>query len=293
MSYANGTPFLNLPQTVGTDKRDWFDTNEAFLDLDAKVKAAYEGEIDTAAALAALSETVSGLSTTVSGLNTTVGQHTTSIATINEALTLINTALTGLDTSVNTKFDSAGIADVYDADHGTYSVNDVVTYNGQRYVCHTAVTAAEPFDADKWTAEDVQTVLENISGDISHINTALTSIEPRVLKSVTTDGVKTWKDMLNEFYSSITPLNSNQIARLKLRASRRIFNIFLEDSNNHLYRFGKFEIDSNDVSMNQIEIKESYSSYFKCHITGTPTVTITDISANIPTSGEVWELLLY
>ena len=202
MSYANGTSFLNLPQTVGTDKRDWFDTNEAFLDLDAKVKAAYEGGIDTAAALAALSETVSGLSTTVSDLNTTVGQHTTSITTITEALTLINTTLTGLDTSVKTKFDSAGIADPYDAEHGTYDVDDVVTYNSQRYVCHTAVTAAEPFDADKWTAEDVQTVFANISGDISDINTALTNLESNVLKHKYAKVYKSGLDVTNQFAST-------------------------------------------------------------------------------------------
>lgn len=163
MSYANGTPFLNLPQTVGTDKRDWFDCNEAFLDLDGKVKAAYEGEIDTAAALSALTEVVSGISTDVESLQGTVGEHTTSIGTINEALTLINSALVSLNTSVSGKFDSAGIADPYDAEHGTYSVGDVVTYNGQRYECVTAVTAAEPFDADKWNAVDIQTKLDQIN----------------------------------------------------------------------------------------------------------------------------------
>lgn len=168
MSYANGTPFVNLPQTVGTDKRDWFDTNEAFLDLDAKVKAAYEGAIDTASALAALTEVVSGISSDVSDLQTTVGNHTTSIGTINEALTLINSALTSLNTTVTGKFDSAGVADPYDAEHGIYAVDDVVTYNGQRYVCHTAVTAAEPFDADKWTAVDIQAELDQIYSDLSN-----------------------------------------------------------------------------------------------------------------------------
>lgn len=40
MSYANGTPNYNLPQTVGSDKRDWSDTNPAFLALDVAVKSA-------------------------------------------------------------------------------------------------------------------------------------------------------------------------------------------------------------------------------------------------------------
>ena len=40
MSYANGTTHYNLPQTVGSDKRDWFDTNEAFRDIDEAIHTA-------------------------------------------------------------------------------------------------------------------------------------------------------------------------------------------------------------------------------------------------------------
>ena len=40
MSYATGTTHYNLPQTVGTDKRDWTDTNQAFADLDTAVYSA-------------------------------------------------------------------------------------------------------------------------------------------------------------------------------------------------------------------------------------------------------------
>lgn len=176
MSYANGTPFLNLPQTVGTDKRDWADTNAAFLNLDGKVKSAYDGAIDTATALADLTEVVSGISSDVSDLQTTVGSHTTSIGTINEALTLINTALTSLNTTIIGKFDSAGIADPYDVEHGIYAIDDVVTYNGQRYVCNTAVTAAEPFDTDKWTAVDIQAELDQINSNINGLKFNVTDL---------------------------------------------------------------------------------------------------------------------
>lgn len=163
MSYANGTPFLNLAQTVGTDHRDWFDENEAKLDLDTKMKTLWDERTSTTAILAALQESVASLDTDVTSLSGIVSGHTTTIATINESLVLINTALNALNTQVVNKFDSVGIADPYDAAHGIYAVGDVVTYNGQRYVCTTAVTAAEPFDVSKWTAEDIQTVIERLS----------------------------------------------------------------------------------------------------------------------------------
>lgn len=43
MSYAQGTTHYNLPQTLGDDKRDWFDTNKPFADVDAALYTAYEG----------------------------------------------------------------------------------------------------------------------------------------------------------------------------------------------------------------------------------------------------------
>lgn len=163
MSYANGTPFLNLAQTIGTDHRDWFDENEAKLDLDTKMKTLWDGAADTATILSTLQESVGSLQTDVTTLEGVVSGHTSTITTINESLVLINTALNALNTQVTNKFDSAGIADPYDATHGIYAVGDVVTYNGQRYVCSTAVTAAEPFDVSKWTAEDVQSVIDHLS----------------------------------------------------------------------------------------------------------------------------------
>lgn len=161
MSYANGTPFLNLAQTIGTDHRDWFDENEAKLDLDTKMKTLWDGAADTATILSTLQENVGELQTDVTTLEGVVSGHTSTITTINESLVLINTALNALNTQVTNKFDSAGIADPYDSSYGIYAVGDIVTYNGQRYVCSTAVTAAEPFDVSKWTAEDVQSAIEN------------------------------------------------------------------------------------------------------------------------------------
>ena len=165
MSYANGTTYYNLPQTVGTDKRDWADTNQAFADVDAALHTASETASDAATDIAALQTTVAGIQTDVSGLTTTVNSHTSSIATINETLQLINTALTQLNTNVETKFNSVSIADAYEPT-STYSVGDVVTYAGDRYKCVTSVTTGEPFDADKWSGEDVQTVLNQINNDL-------------------------------------------------------------------------------------------------------------------------------
>lgn len=101
MSYANGTTHYNLPQTVGTDKRDWADTNQAFSDVDAALYTAATTASTTASGLSTLDNQVNGVGgiddrlTTaendidnvegdVSTLQSTVGSHTTQIADVRQ-----------------------------------------------------------------------------------------------------------------------------------------------------------------------------------------------------------------
>ena len=265
MSYANGTPFLNLPQTVGDDKRDWFDTNEAFLNLDAKVKSAYEGEIGTAAALSALAEVVSGISSDVEALQGTVGEHTTSIGTINEALILINSTLVSLNASVSGKFDSAGIADPYDAEHGTYSVGDVVTYNGQRYECITAVTAAEPFDADKWNAVDIQTKLDQIDTSLSN-----------KCVSVSADGIKTYGQILTELKAGLGSNTLNSNSRIEIRGSNYCSVFNCADTVLGIFTAAK--------ALTIATLNFNTLSWSVLSFTDTPTITEADLTSVAPTN---------
>lgn len=53
MSYEHGTTHYNLPQTVGSDKRDWADTNAAFALIDTAI---YQAGTDAAAASSAASQ---------------------------------------------------------------------------------------------------------------------------------------------------------------------------------------------------------------------------------------------
>lgn len=90
MSYATGTTHYNLPQTVGSDKRDWTDTNQAFSDLDTAVYGAAQGaeaatsaiqtinsELDVIAGKQATDEenitTLNGKVSTLEGTTSTLG----------------------------------------------------------------------------------------------------------------------------------------------------------------------------------------------------------------------------
>lgn len=100
MSYTTGTTHYNLPQTVGSDKRDWTDTNEAFSDVDAALWGAAQGATQAALDIAAINSeiaTITGKQTEdesdistlegkVSTLETTVGNHTTAIGDVRRDL---------------------------------------------------------------------------------------------------------------------------------------------------------------------------------------------------------------
>ena len=100
MSYTTGTTHYNLPQTVGSDKRDWTDTNETFSDVDAALWEAHQGATQAALDIASINseiQTITGkqaddeadivtLSGKVSTLETTVANHTTEIGDVRRDL---------------------------------------------------------------------------------------------------------------------------------------------------------------------------------------------------------------
>jgi len=100
MSYASGTTHYNLPQTVGSDKRDWTDTNQAFSDIDAAIYGAAQGASAATSAIETINgqiETITGkqatdegnistLSGKVSTLESTVGTQGAAIADVRQDL---------------------------------------------------------------------------------------------------------------------------------------------------------------------------------------------------------------
>lgn len=81
MSYEHGTTHYNLPQTVGSDTRDWFDTNEAFADIDAAIYSAGQ---------------------TAEGAKTDLTEVKTDIQSLKDADIAMTGRVDGIDTRVGT-----------------------------------------------------------------------------------------------------------------------------------------------------------------------------------------------
>lgn len=168
MSYTNETTHYGIPKPLGTDLTVPMDYNEA---ADAIDQALFDASTNATEAVTAANNAVEAAAEAVEDvgdLGTEVNNLKGRTSALEATEIIQNNKIDALELEGVTKFDSVGIADAY-VNGLTYSVGDVVTYNGQRYKCTTAVVAAEPFDADKWSAEDVETVLNNIKSDLGDL----------------------------------------------------------------------------------------------------------------------------
>lgn len=88
MSYRVGTPNYNLPQTEGTDKRDWSDTNQAFLAIDTAIKSAVDNSSSASSAAATAQTTADSATTTATHAQTDASAALTLATTANEQATV-------------------------------------------------------------------------------------------------------------------------------------------------------------------------------------------------------------
>lgn len=222
MSYANGTTNYNLPQTVGTDKRDWSDTNQAFYDVDAALKAASDGASQAA-------EDITALTLRVGTAEDDIVNLKAEDVSLDGRLDIAEGAISTLQLQVpDVRSDLEDMITAFNEATATsthaYSEGDYFIYNDVLYKATTSIGvgdtivpnincsatnvmteigsgAAAPTAADVtlapitgMTADDVQEGIEELK----------TSLPKRTTLSVTADGTKTTKVLLNELYALIT-----------------------------------------------------------------------------------------
>lgn len=100
MSYEHGTPNYNLPQTVGTDKRDWFDTNECFRNVDADLHSALENSETATADIVTVKADIVRVEGKADANTDAITGLTSDLATTNENVAVVTTGLTELGTEV-------------------------------------------------------------------------------------------------------------------------------------------------------------------------------------------------
>lgn len=153
MSYQNGTTHYNLPQTVGTDKRDWFDTNEAFADLDEAVYGAVQTGAVNTQKIEEAEGTVGQLNTRVGAVEDDVADVKVDVATAKEDIATQGVALSGLTTEVrDNKTDLEDMITAYEETTATasisHNVGDYFRYNDVLYITTITIRVGDTIVPD-------------------------------------------------------------------------------------------------------------------------------------------------
>lgn len=98
MSYAVGTTHYNLPQTQGTDKRDWSDTNQAFADIDAAIYGAGDDASTALSTAQTAQTTATSAASDASTAVTTANAASATAQTASEVAALARTEAQGAST---------------------------------------------------------------------------------------------------------------------------------------------------------------------------------------------------
>lgn len=142
MSYENGTLHYSLPQTVGSDKRDWFDTNEPFARIDADLWTAKETAEGNAEALTIIRQQVSALQEHDTIVDSTIVGLADRISANEQAISKIVTELADVRQDYKDSICAydEGTATVSSRD---YAVGAFFWYNDTLYKVTVAMTAGD------------------------------------------------------------------------------------------------------------------------------------------------------
>ena len=176
MSYATGTTHYNLPQTVGTDKRDWFDTNQAFSDIDAAIYGAVQTAETAEADLTSITTRVGNLETDVASLETTTDTHSSNISALQTSVTQLNNAVTDNKQDILDMIESTQEASAT----ATYAhaVGSYFIYNDTLYVTTVAIAVGDTIVPNtNCETTDVGTVLSQLNSTLSNVQINKTNVE--------------------------------------------------------------------------------------------------------------------
>ena len=174
MSYLNGTPNYDLPQTIGSDVRDWFDTNIPFANVD---KALHDVVVESA-------ENKSRLDAD----DVTLADHENRVTSLETRVTTAENDIDTLEANVATIIaDTADqfqdIMDMIDPDQedtavatGSYAVGDRFIYNDTWYKCTVAISVGDTIVPDtNCTAINVDSELQSLISTVDSQGDSTTS----------------------------------------------------------------------------------------------------------------------
>lgn len=191
MSYASGTTHYNLPQTVGTDKRDWTDTNQAFSDVDTALYGAVQSAETATSGITTLNaavETINGkLATDEGNISTLSGKVSTLESTVGTQGTAIADVRQDLQDNIESNHEASATST------HLYNVGDTFYYNDVLYRATAQIAIGGTIvPSTNCTAVTV----------MSELNPVIAQKSTKIAE-VTADGVKTYAVLGSELYQAV------------------------------------------------------------------------------------------
>ena len=188
MSYANGTQFYNLPQTVGTDKRDWFDTNGAFAAVDAALHAAATGQAADAEAIATINTSLASAESDIAALQTASTTQASEISALQSTVATQGTAITDVRQDAEDMISAFNEGAASVSTHA-YAIGDYFIYNDVLYKATAAIAIGDTIVPNtNCSATNVTSEIKVINADIDDVKSELSEV---TLHQFTALG-KTW-----------------------------------------------------------------------------------------------------
>ena len=170
MSYANGTQFYNLPQTVGTDKRDWFDTNSPFAAIDAALHAAVVGQASDAEAIATINSKLATDEADIAALQTKTNTHDSQIATLQTTVNAQAAQITDVRQDAEDMI-TANNEGAATTSTRAYAIGDYFIYNDVLYKATAAIAIGD-------------TIVPNTNCEATNVDTELTQVNTHLSSSI-------------------------------------------------------------------------------------------------------------
>ena len=262
MSYAKGTTHYNLPLTEGSDKRDWFDTNEPYTQIDAALHTAVEDTDTLKSEVATLQSDMTEAQTDikdikaydalndvkVSALQTLTAQHTVDIEDVRQ--------------------DSEDMICAIEEGSATasyaHAVGEYFRYNDTLYITTVAINVGDTIVPDvNCSTTDIVSKLGN-ADEISRLKTLVGDKDISSYGASVTDAIanSNVKVLDGELYK----LSDGAWSKLyeKIDISLDSNDYFIEESSS-CYRYGNiifmhFSIKSVQALVNTTEYKISYTN---------------------------------
>lgn len=262
MAYQNGTTHYNLPQTVGTDKRDWSDTNKAFADIDAALYNAAESSTNNKTTIDRLvldvNQNTQDIDTNKANIATNtanIGTNTGDIATLKGD---VQTMQTDLHSEIaDARNDAEDMITAYNEPNATsahqYAVGDYFIYNDILYKATKAIAVGD-------------TIVPNTNCTATNVTTELNNKHTQLIYDIPEGDTRNYAAILaelySEFYSTLNALSPEQLAGIS---------VFHKDAS-YLHQLSSFMITPTYFQFIDVRGSEQFNEFsitqYYCGLTG-------------------------